>query len=159
MIARTVEGASIAFGAVGLLALVAASRTASDGAGALVVQRLGDLVLAQRDLTGQVMAVGAFTISAFIVYWVLFRTRLVPRWLSLWGFLAAVPFAIPAFTAAYGVVLSSTADILLNAPLGIQEMVLAGWLIVRGFDAEALHSAPAPSTRAAANPLVRTAVL
>lgn len=143
IVARTVEGACYAIGAVALLTMVASSRTAADDA---ATQPLGNLMQIQRDLMGQVMGVGAFTVSAFILYWVLFRTRLVPRWLSVWGLIAAVPFAVPVLTTAYGLDLPLIAEALLHAPLGVQEMVLAGWLIVRGFDAAGLRSAPAETS-------------
>jgi hypothetical protein len=137
VVARTVEGAAFVLGAVGLLTAIELSRTAAGGADTGVTGPLGSYLRTQRELTGQVMGVGAFTVSAFVLYAVLYRTRLVPRWLSVWGLVSAVPFAVPVLTTAYGIDLTPATEVLLNAPLGLQEMVLAGWLIVRGFDATA----------------------
>jgi len=80
-------------------------------------------------------------------YWIFFRTGLVPRWLSGWG-LAGV---ILGFTAAMLVLFRVTGymsalQVLLNVPIGVNEMVLAVWLIVRGFRFAALF----PGRRSAA---------
>jgi hypothetical protein len=78
----------------------------------------------------------AFLIGAAMFYSVLYRARLVPRWLSVWGLLAIVPYLVPVFLGLFSdidVGTTSTATVLLDLPLGVQEMVLAVWLIVKGF--------------------------
>jgi hypothetical protein len=42
----------------------------------------------------------------------------------------------------YGLEPLSTAQVVLEAPLGLQEMALAIWLIVKGFTAPAVVAAP-----------------
>ncbi|MEI2647559.1 MAG: DUF4386 domain-containing protein [Dermatophilaceae bacterium] len=73
-----------------------------------------------------------FLTGATIFYWALFRARLVPRWLSVWGLVAVVPYLAYALAAPFGLD-SATVQGLMDVPLGLQEMVLAGWLIARGF--------------------------
>jgi uncharacterized membrane protein YiaA len=79
------------------------------------------------------VAVFAFCIGAFMYYVALWRARLLPRWLSGFGVLAAVSMEI-------AVVLAIVADkpitgyIALAAPIALQEMVMAVWLLVRGFN-------------------------
>ncbi len=90
------------------------------------------------DLEGAaVVGTIVFLIGASMFYLVLYRARLVPRWLSGWGLLAVIPYAIPVFLVLFTDVdvstTSSTTD-LLDLPLGLQEMVLAVWLIIKGFD-------------------------
>jgi hypothetical protein len=68
------------------------------------------------------------------LYTALFQSQLVPRWLSLWGLIGAVLLLVAGTLALYGESPTSTISIVLTAPIGIQEMVLAGWLIVKGFD-------------------------
>jgi hypothetical protein len=78
-----------------------------------------------------------FLIGAAIFYLILYRARLVPRWLSAWGFLAIIPYLVPVFLGLFtnvDVGTTSTTNVLLDLPLGLQEMVLAVWLIVKGFD-------------------------
>jgi hypothetical protein len=82
-----------------------------------------------------------FGIGVFMYYVVLYRSRLVPRWLSGWGLVAVVLSVVATlyagFTQEFGF---TTVNNVLNIPMGIQEMVLAVWLIVKGFNAPALAS-------------------
>ena len=83
-----------------------------------------------------VVATIAFLIGAAMFYLILYRARLVPRWLSVWGLVAIVPYLVPVFLGLFSdvdVSTTSTMNVVLDAPLGLQEMVLAVWLIVKGF--------------------------
>ena len=78
-----------------------------------------------------------FLIGAAMFSLILYRARLVPRWLSAWGLLAIIPYLAPVFLGLFtnvDVSTTSTTNMLLDLPLGLQEMVLAVWLIVKGFD-------------------------
>ena len=114
--------------AVGWLLLIALS-------GSTEVPRVWGEVLF--DLEGvAVVATIAFLIGAAMFYVILYRGRLVPRWLSVWGLVAIVPYLVPVFLGLFSdvdVSTASTTTVLLDAPLGLQEMFLAVWLIVKGF--------------------------
>jgi hypothetical protein len=71
-------------------------------------------------------------------YWLLYRARLVPRWLSVWGF-AGLAFAMVASLLVMGglVEVVTTTYGALMAVLGLQQMALAIWLIVKGLDENA----------------------
>jgi hypothetical protein len=84
------------------------------------------------------MANGAFlfpwSIGGFIYYTVIYRTRLVPRWLSAWGLLGLVLMLAGAFAGMFGLLGPlSPAQLLLMLPIMVQEMVLAVWLIAKGY--------------------------
>ncbi|MFO7792411.1 MAG: DUF4386 domain-containing protein [Candidatus Saliniplasma sp.] len=80
-----------------------------------------------------------FILGALMFYTVLYRSQLVPRWISGWGLIAAMPFLAAGFLVMFGIIgHMSTVDSLLQLPLALQEMVLAVWLIVKGFNPEAL---------------------
>ena len=101
----------------------------------ILLQSTSDLALA--------LAQSVFAIGAVMLYYLLFQSRLVPRWLSLWGLVAAPLFLIASLSLLWtGDPNSSLANILF-APLALQEMVLAVWLIVKGFDEAALASGSA----------------
>jgi hypothetical protein len=82
-----------------------------------------------------------FGVGAFMYYYVLYRSRLVPRWLSGWGLVAIVlslaSNVLAGFTQQLGF---ATAINMLSIPIGLQEMVLAVWLIAKGFSTPALAS-------------------
>ena len=68
-------------------------------------------------------------------------SRIVPRCISVWG-LAAIPlYAAAALLAMYAVVEpASSSQVPLFVPLAVQEMVLAVWMIARGFRPAAVTS-------------------
>jgi hypothetical protein len=78
-----------------------------------------------------------FAIGAAMLYYLLFRSRLVPRWLSLWGLVAAPLFLVASLSLLWTDDPNSTVSTVLYAPMALQEMVLAVWLIVRGFNSAA----------------------
>jgi hypothetical protein len=98
---------------------------------------LGSLLLeaAQFSWVGTIV----FILGALMFYYVLYRSSLVPRWLSGWGLIAAVPYLATGLLGMFGLV-SSTSTIysLMVLPLAVQEMVLAVWLIVKGFNPSAM---------------------
>jgi hypothetical protein len=85
-----------------------------------------------------------FGLGAVILYVLLYQTRLVPRWLSVWGLAAAGAVFAFSLLRFYG-----EGSLLLAVPIGVQEMVLAGWLIARGFDVSALAEGVASHAHAA----------
>jgi hypothetical protein len=89
--------------------------------------------LVHQDALTSMTAVG-FLGGATVFYIALWRGRLVPRWISGWGLVAVAPYLIGSTLTLFGAVDSmASVNVALLAPLGVQEMVLAVWLIVRGF--------------------------
>ena len=84
-----------------------------------------------------------FLLGAGMYYYLMYRSTVVPRWLSVWGLLGVavslVATLYAGFTQDFGFSTVSTA---LNVPIGLQEMVLAVWLIAKGFNQE---PKPAPA--------------
>jgi hypothetical protein len=71
-------------------------------------------------------------------YYLLYQSTLIPRWLSGWGFLAAILYLVASIYNLFGPELS-----ILLLPLALQEMVMAVWLIVKGFNSSAIASGSA----------------
>jgi hypothetical protein len=63
----------------------------------------------------------------------------VPGWLSVWGF-SALRYGSPPALVVYG--LDPSSANVLAAPIGLQEMAGAVWLIVRAFTASARACEP-----------------
>jgi len=72
-----------------------------------------------------------FAISALILNWVLFKSRFVPRWLSGWGFISAIFVLANFLLQIFGIFMFEFLDF----SIAIQEMVFAGFLIIKGFKA------------------------
>ena len=62
------------------------------------------------------------------------------------GLAGAVLYMAAGAAVMYGLEPLSTTQVVLEAPLGVQEMALALWLIFKGFDPRALVTAPASET-------------
>lgn len=97
-------------------------------------QSVGSLMLATRDWAFLIGPGLAFTLSALVLNYVLWRTKLVPLWLSGWGFVGAALMFLSNMLQFFGL---DTLE-LLFIPIGVQEMVFALWLIVKGFDPDAI---------------------
>ena len=138
---RLVEAVFVVVGALGLLALLTVSQeaVAAGSASVATVATTSNLVLAAREWVHGFVALIPFGVGAFMYYVVLYRSRLVPRWLSGWGLVAIALFmvstVIAGFTQEFGF---TTVNTVLNIPIGLQEMALAIWLIAKGFDQTAL---------------------
>jgi hypothetical protein len=142
---RLIEAALYLGIVVCLLVLVALSREAesSGAAGASAYHVAGTVLLATRDALGEV-AVAAFGIGGLMYYWVFYRTRILPRWLSAWGILAIVSLLTSAVLVMLGLAEPmSTIQMVLAFPIFLQEMVLAVWLIAKGFSPRRITSTPA----------------
>ena len=75
------------------------------------------------------------SLAAVLFYALLYQTKLLPRWISVWGLLGAPLYFASGMLSVIGMVdPSSTLSILLFIPAALLEMVLAVWLIVKGFN-------------------------
>lgn len=83
---------------------------------------------------GHLLGLLLFAIGTAIFYYGLFRTRLVPRFLAVWGMLA---MAI-VFVATILNIFDKTVPFYLYLQNGVHLMVLAVWLIVKGFNPNAV---------------------
>jgi hypothetical protein len=102
-----------------------------------------DLVRDLRDSAGCV-AVLAFYTGATLYYLVFYRSQLIPRWLSVWGLAGTVLAWSPTCWSSSSPSLCCPPQVVLNLPIGVQEMVLAVWLIVKGFSPKPKAKAPTP---------------
>jgi hypothetical protein len=99
-------------------------------------QAAGTLALAQRYWVTEVMSPIFFVLSALVFYYLLYQTELLPRFISIWGFIAVALLII-------GNVLGlpfSIIGLLLFLPIMSNEIFLAIWLIVKGFNPSAIVS-------------------
>ena len=134
VVARTLEAMVYVVGATGLLALITVSEkfvAAQDGS---AYAALGQLVKAERDWSGHaILDAAVFTVGALVLNAALYRSHLVPNWLSVWGLAGATAYLAAGVLVLYGLEPLSTPQVLLEAPLGLQELALALWLILKGF--------------------------
>ncbi len=137
---RLIEGALYVGSVVCVLMLVTLSQDSANAAtpGSTAFQVPAGLLTAAREGLGQ-MAVLTFGLGALMYYWVFYRSRLVPRWLSAWGLVAIVSVMVSALLVMFRLIDPlSTTQVVLALPIAVQEMVLAVWLIAKGFNPAAI---------------------
>ena len=138
---RIVESVFVFVATLSLLSLLTLSqefvRAAAPDASSF--QTIGTLLLAIRDWAHNGIVLIAFCLGALLYYYVFYQSKFIPRWLSGWGFLgAALSLAVTLFSLFNPSFVLSLIHTLLNAPIALQEMVFAVWLIVKGFNPSAI---------------------
>jgi hypothetical protein len=82
-----------------------------------------------------------FGLGALMLYYVFYQSKLIPRWISVWGFIAILLSLSTCILILFHLQSpSSTANSVMNFPIFLQEMVMAVWLIVKGFNPSAIDS-------------------
>jgi Domain of unknown function (DUF4386) len=138
---RIVESVFYLVAALGLLSLLWLGQEYA-GAGfptTSIYQILGGWTLAVRNWANFVFGVLSFCLGAAMYYYLLYRSRLVPRWLSAWGLVGVASLLSMALLIVFGEKPSGML-LLLALPIASQEIVLAVWLIVKGFNAPTIAS-------------------
>lgn len=107
-------------------------------------QTLGAVLRQGSDALASILVI-IFSLDALMLYTLLYRSRLVPRWISVWGLIAILLHFSTAFLALYGITGSGVDGVLvvINLPILVQEMVMAVWLIAKGFSLDGSAGAPA----------------
>jgi hypothetical protein len=125
-----------------LLQPLAETMAAGPGTASPAGVRLGTLVI-DSDGASVILSL-VFCLGATLFYTALYRSRIAPRWITVWG-LGGIPLYVAAYLLAmYGAVgINSAAVNLLCLPIFVQEMVLAVWMIARGFRPVAVSNTPA----------------
>ena len=134
-----IEAISYAVMVISMLLLLTVSEIygTTGAADASNLQTLGAILTASKDWTEMWGAI-IFSIGGLMIYALFYQTRLVPRWLSGWGLMGGGLYIVANIVSMFGplhIAPSIGSGIgLLLVPTGIQEMVFAVWLIMKGFD-------------------------
>ncbi len=139
---RIMEAVTLVGGTISLLLLLTLSQefVKAGAPDALYFQTLGTLLLAAPDWT-TLIGVYIFTaLTAVILNYVLYKSKLIPRFISVWGLIGALLFIVVGLVGMFGDTTLIESAAFLAAPLAVQEMVFAVWLIVKGFNSSAIAS-------------------
>jgi hypothetical protein len=140
---RTFEGVLRFVAVCGLLLLITLSQqfVKAGAPDSSYFQTLGVLLVAGYRWVANVGSLLAFSIGCLLYYIIFYRTKLVPRWLSGWGLVAGILSMLSCLLVMFGLMAPfSTEQVVLALPMLPQEMVLAVWLIVKGFNPSVIAS-------------------
>ena len=132
------EGTWYFMTALGFLALVTLSNEyVATGADSIALQSMGNVLYQFQD---RLAVVGPlfFLIGAACLYLSFYRTRLIPRWLTVWGLIGVASSMAAALLHLFYI--DTGYGFYLEMVLAPQEMVMAIWLIAKGFNPSAIAS-------------------
>ena len=101
-------------------------------------QTIGEMLRSSRDLLNHGAMILALCFSGAMFYLLVFRARLVPRWLSVWGLTGTVFSAVASLLFMFHLIdVIAPVYLVMNLPLAVAELVLAIFLISKGFNSVA----------------------
>jgi hypothetical protein len=140
---RIIESVTLIVGHISLLSLLTLSQEYVQAAApdALHFQALGALLLAVTDWTHLLGVEIVFSLTALILNYILYQSKLIPRFISVWGLIGAILLLASGLLGMFGLSPSPPISWFFTLPIAINEMVLAVWLIGKGFNSSALQNA------------------
>jgi hypothetical protein len=131
---RTIEAAFYTAAVVSLISLSTLSRQLATTAPAsrAPIHALAANALSVRDHS-TLAGVLAFSVASCMYSVLFFQSRLVPRWLSVWGVVGALLMATAGLASLFSDA-PVTGYYALFLPIAVWEMVLAAWLLLKGFN-------------------------
>ena len=104
-------------------------------------QLIGGLLRTGRDYVNHIAMIVSLNIGGIMLYLLLYKARLVPKWLSVWGIIGAIITIIASFLIMFRLIDIITPEyMIMNVPIALQELTFAIWLIVKGFDRKVITS-------------------
>ena len=145
---RLIEAVFYLVAALGTLSLLSLSQeyASAGSAAASTFQIIGTSMHSVIIWAGFVLGVISFCLGALMYYYVFYQSKLIPQWLSVWGMIGIVLLLAMVLSIMFDegpVKEPSGIRMLLAVPIALQEMVLAVWLIVKGFNPSAIASGSA----------------
>jgi hypothetical protein len=140
---RIIEAVIIVAAVISPLALIALSQEYArmGAADVSTFQAVGTSLLVVRAfLAGQMLGI-FFCLAALLLYSLLYQTKLVPRFISIWGFIAVLLVFAWNLLELFGI--SVGIGIVLALPMILNEIFLALWLIIKGFEPSAIAAGSA----------------
>ena len=121
------EGALLAGSRIGSFSLLKLSQEYA-GSGAAELLTFGALSLEAADFVGDTLHVLAFCLGAILFYILLYQSKIIPNWLSLWGLITVIPVLAGTLTAIFDLHL----QFIFFLPYFPFELVIAIWILIKG---------------------------
>lgn len=137
---RAIEAAIGVVAATNLLSLLTLSQSDTIAINFITSddKNLGTYLLAAHDWTFLLLLL-VFSLGALLLYPALYNSQLVPRIISIWGLVGSIMLLAANLLILFTYTdINSIIDNLLSLPIALNEMVLAVWLIAKGFNLSAI---------------------
>jgi hypothetical protein len=110
------------------LLLITLSKEYSEAPDAPYIQFLGTILRTLRSDLAEIFIPLFFSLGALLFYSLLYKSKLIPRFISAWGFIGAI-FIFTLIFLEVGVII----NLILVLPIILNEIFLGIWLISKGF--------------------------
>ena len=136
---RFLEGILFMFSVIKSLSLVSLSQEyiAAGAQDASYFKIAGSSIHAQNHWSTLIYII-VFTIGALMFYKVLFTSRLLPRFIPIWGIIAVALLMAGALIGMFGLFETSKIMIMFGPPVALNEITLSIWLFAKGFNSSAV---------------------
>jgi len=91
---------------------------------------MGNLAYESMDFVGNTLHMLVFCLGAILFYFLLYKSQVVPRWMSLWGLITVFPMLIGTITQIFGY----TIPFVFYVPYAPFELVIGVWILVKGIN-------------------------
>jgi len=91
---------------------------------------MGNLAYESMDFVGNTLHMLVFCLGAILFYFLLNKSQVVPRWMSLWGLITVFPMVIGTITQIFGY----TIPFVFYVPYAPFELVIGVWILVKGIN-------------------------
>jgi Domain of unknown function (DUF4386) len=130
------EGVGYFIVVLGFLALGAlGNEYIAAGANSAALQSMGNVLYKFQDLIPPAHTI-LFLIGTTCLYLSFYRTRLIPRWLTIWGLIGVIPYM--AYALLHFFHLDNGIGFYLQMVMFPQELVMGFWLVIKGFNQAAV---------------------
>ena len=143
---RIIAAVFIIIGVISLLLLLALSQEfmKSGITDPSFFHSLGGLLRTGRDLVNHVAMVLTVSVGGLMFYFILYQSKLIPGWLSVWGLVGNILAILASLLVMFHIIdIISTVYLVLFLPIALQEIILAILLIVKGFNTSVIAYAVA----------------
>ena len=126
------EAALLAVSRMEAFSLLGLSQQYASAGNSATLLTMGNLALGSMDFAGSVLHMLAFCLGGILFYYLLYRSGVVPRLLSLWGLITVFPCLAGTLFAIFG----TTVPFFIYLPYAPFELVIAIWILFKGIKDE-----------------------
>jgi hypothetical protein len=141
LIFRIVEAFLSVLGSTKALALIELSNAYLDaGSVGEYFTTIGQIILADRHWHMEMLTV-FFILGGLLFYYLLYRSEVVPRYISLWGLIAIVLMSVFNVLLYLSIDLGLAVSLVFALPIIANEIFIAFWLMIKGVDTSSIIQA------------------
>ena len=131
---RAIEGILFIISLIGYMSLLSLSQIyqSSGSPDSSHYQALGNSIKAGNEWIFMIYII-FFAFGALILNYLLYTSKLVPIFISVWGFLAGIFMLVGAVVGMFGSIEAMKIMTICGPPIGLNEFVLVIWLLFKGF--------------------------